>query len=291
MEAPVTKTKSVDTIPLHKKSKSKHHDQLETKQPATATATSDSQQQPQSIDPKSLRLVSPAELAQHSGLAVGSSWTSIDGLVYDITRFSGSHPGGPVIRYAAGRDSTALFESYHPTKSMAIARKLLARPASGCTLVGRLEGAPKPPDSTFLTTVKQRCEAHLKQQGIDRHYKQTLGCIEALLTILTYGIATYYTSVHGSVIAAIVLGVCTARLGFVMHTGNHCAASGKVMVNRFLGHCMDLIGSSNLIWGWEHQVAHHGVSQVLSEQKQVNQATGGSQRIDSISIQIDRYQN
>lgn len=35
--------------------------------------------------------------------------------VYDITSFIKSHPGGDVIGLAMGRDSTALFETYHPT--------------------------------------------------------------------------------------------------------------------------------------------------------------------------------
>ena len=38
-------------------------------------------------------------------------------------------------------------------------------------------------------------------------------------------IATYYTTWHGSMIAAIVLGVITGRLGFLMHNGNHRSTS------------------------------------------------------------------
>jgi len=54
-----------------------------------------------------------------------------------------------------------------------------------------------------------------------------------------------------------VLTTVTARLGFIMHTGNHMGISSTVWLNRLAGYMMDLIGSSHLIWQHEHQVAHH----------------------------------
>ncbi len=43
-----------------------------------------------------------SEVQKHQG-AGKSAWTIVQGHVYDITEFSKSHPGGSVIRLAAGR--------------------------------------------------------------------------------------------------------------------------------------------------------------------------------------------
>ena len=81
-----------------------------------------------------VRLVSVSELAEYCG-GYRPSWTSIYGSVYDITDFIPSHPGGTVIRYAAGRDATCLFESYHSSKQVT---KCLAYLKTRCTYIGEL---------------------------------------------------------------------------------------------------------------------------------------------------------
>lgn len=42
-----------------------------------------------------------------------------------------------------------------------------------------------------------------------------LWCPSALL----YLVCTYFTSMYGSYLAAVFVGILTARLGFIMHTG------------------------------------------------------------------------
>lgn len=41
------------------------------------------------------------------------AWCSIHGVVYDITKFVPSHPGGAVIHTSFGRDATILYETHH----------------------------------------------------------------------------------------------------------------------------------------------------------------------------------
>jgi len=43
-----------------------------------------------------------SEVQKHQG-AGKSAWTIVQGHVYDITEFSKTHPGGAIIRLAAGR--------------------------------------------------------------------------------------------------------------------------------------------------------------------------------------------
>lgn len=54
-----------------------------------------------------------AEVKKHSTRT--DAWTALNNTVYDITPYLEYHPGGiPILMSAAGRDSTALFEKYHP---------------------------------------------------------------------------------------------------------------------------------------------------------------------------------
>ncbi|GAQ91211.1 cytochrome b5 isoform [Klebsormidium nitens] len=68
----------------------------------------------------SVAVVTASELAKHTGPA--SKWLAIDGKVYDVTRFVDSHPGGPIITSALGRDATREFDEFGHS---AYARSLL----------------------------------------------------------------------------------------------------------------------------------------------------------------------
>ena len=52
-------------------------------------------------------VVSAAELAVHNKKE--DCWTSVNGLVYDITEYIPKHPGGDEILLACGTDGTSLF--------------------------------------------------------------------------------------------------------------------------------------------------------------------------------------
>ncbi|MBR9690274.1 cytochrome b5 domain-containing protein [Candidatus Woesearchaeota archaeon] len=53
--------------------------------------------------------ISISELATHNSR--DDCWLSIDGHVYDVTAFIGSHPGGEAILQGCGTDATTLFET------------------------------------------------------------------------------------------------------------------------------------------------------------------------------------
>lgn len=60
------------------------------------------------------RIITLDEVQQHS--TADDAWLVLDGRVYNITMFLRYHPGGQdiLIKRAAGRDATALFNKYHP---------------------------------------------------------------------------------------------------------------------------------------------------------------------------------
>ena len=59
-----------------------------------------------------IKYYSREEVKQHS--YPESCWTIIHNKVYDITNWTTKHPGGNLIRQAAGTECTAIFESSHP---------------------------------------------------------------------------------------------------------------------------------------------------------------------------------
>ena len=74
---------------------------------ATETADSD-----MSMKSTKQPAVTKQELSSHNNPQ--NAWAAIHGRVVDLTDFASRHPGGDVILLAAGRDATALFETYHP---------------------------------------------------------------------------------------------------------------------------------------------------------------------------------
>ncbi|KAL2179156.1 FMN-dependent dehydrogenase-domain-containing protein [Thermothelomyces heterothallicus CBS 202.75] len=108
--------------------------------------------------------ISPSELSSHNTLS--SLWIAIDGLVYDLTEFAPTHPGGlSVLLEHAGKDGT---EAYHAVHSPSLLRSNL--PVSKC--LGRLSSplpasspsrpspAPKPPLSSLISVHDFRQAAH-----------------------------------------------------------------------------------------------------------------------------------
>jgi len=217
--------------------------------------------------------ISLKQIEEHNGSDKKSSWIVLYGQVYDITSFISLHPGGNIIHYATGiADATCLFESYHGTSSMKKCHAFLMKHGK---YLGKLSTEADAKrnytidtndnhyidttlDSTnFFYILRNRVDTYLQKNYGGRHAFQMINQIEAILTLTAYCIATYYKSFECSYFAAICLGVIMARMGFLMHSGNHCAISSNSYWNRFVGLFMDIIGSSHYTWTYEHQIAHH----------------------------------
>jgi len=80
-----------------------------------------------------MKVISQAELAQHK--TPGDLWMSIDGHVYDVSKFAKLHPGGPQIleQYAGADVTTDFYELHRKTVLDKYAR----------LRIGRLEGSPE----------------------------------------------------------------------------------------------------------------------------------------------------
>jgi Cytochrome b5-like Heme/Steroid binding domain len=70
-----------------------------------------------------------ADVAQHA--AASNCWVNLYGVVYDLTSFVGSHPGGSVIVSLCGKDGTATFNGVHGVS-------LLTTKGFSTSIIGRL---------------------------------------------------------------------------------------------------------------------------------------------------------
>jgi len=218
------------------------------------------------------KLVSAAELEANCGIGstTGRAWVAVHGHVFDITEFSKTHPGGQSIRLAAGRDGTCLVESYHPSTSIGRVEAALLGKAEYIGALAHLNGpgkdattpaaalaAYKRPDDAFFVDVRARVDKLINSTS-HRFAYESLGVFEAVATALLYAYAIFQVGYNGSWAWTLALGFLTGRMGFLMHMGNHCGISRSPLINRLVGWFMDLAGSNATIWGYEHQVAHHG---------------------------------
>lgn len=197
-----------------------------------------------------------AEVATHDGRD-GSLWLEIEGEVYDATAFAARHPGGELIRLAAGRHGTTLFEAYHPGPALDRARRVLGKQVPR---VGTLAEADREPygDPAFFDDVRTRVDATLRARGLGYHAGGRALAVEAVVLIAVL-VATWLWRLHtGSYLPAVIAGIAVARLGFAMHSGNHAAVGRRGAGTRALGTIMDFVGGSSLVWRAAHQVAHHG---------------------------------
>jgi fatty acid desaturase/predicted heme/steroid binding protein len=206
--------------------------------------------------PGNLPVITQEELSLHDGRDE-STWTCIDGVVYDVSQWVHNHPGGNnIIRLCAGREATCLFESYHPLKKMGKVRNVLASNKM-IQPVATLQGAPEKSDDTFYVTLSNRVDDELKRLGMHRHSFATRNVIEAFATVAVWALCVYMAYFKASYVFAVFLGIIIARLGFLMHMGNHSASAHSPVINEFVGRLMDFAGSSSLLWSHEHQIAHH----------------------------------
>jgi acyl-lipid (7-3)-desaturase (Delta-4 desaturase) len=188
----------------------------------------------------------------------GVQWTVYRGVAYDLTGFLDAHPAGVwLVRLALGRDSTALFESYHLRPEVAAAR-LRRLPVLEGFPVHAVPPSPRPNDSDLYNTLRSRVREEVFGGGeaSGAHRSGSEGAIAAVLgaAVVAYSL---YAAFPGWASGAL-LGAAGAWIGLtVQHCGNHGAMSTVPWVNAALGACDDLIGGSSLAWQYHHQVSHH----------------------------------
>ncbi|KAM9941304.1 hypothetical protein ACTFIT_007840 [Dictyostelium discoideum] len=206
------------------------------------------------------KLYSWKEISKHNTIENGI-WISIDGLVYDITKFIKHHPGGEqVLILAAGRDVTNLFESYHPMTDLP--SKMLKQYEIG--QVSTMEFPKYVEKSKFYSTLKERVREHFKKSNKDPKF--AFGIIARLIFVYWFLITSYYVSHYAFIenfylncLLAIVYSLSNSLFSLhMMHDACHSAISHNPKVWKWLGATYDLfIGASFFYWCNQHVIGHH----------------------------------
>lgn len=191
----------------------------------------------------------------------------VRGGVYDVTSFASQHPGGvTLLRVAAGRDATALFESYH--LDLDRVQRVLSRLKVGVLAPGT--GASKFPSyskpSPFFLDLKRATRTYLARAG-DRRCGRGPSQVLRVVTLtagvigpMMLALSVSWTGPCLAVLCAALSGVFRALMGLhVLHDASHAALGNVKSLWHVLGaYGNDFInGTSYYCWLHQHIILHH----------------------------------
>lgn len=216
-----------------------------------------------------LRFHTAQEVLSHSKSE--DCWLIIHGKVYDVTSWIPHHPGGTLIYVNAGRDSTQLFDSYHPL----YVRKLLERYCIGVLKQGAVDQGSELVSinyedagrEDFYLTLKKRVENHFRTSKVNPRVHPHM-FLKSVVILATYLLSYYFTFYWGgsfvlSMIAAMAMGFLAAEVGIcIQHDANHGAYSNWRGLGYLMGASLDLVGASSFMWRQQHVVGHHSYTNV-----------------------------
>lgn len=210
------------------------------------------------------RVYSSQEVLSHN--RPEDCWLIIHGRVYDVTSWIPHHPGGPLIYVNAGKDSTQLFDSYHPL----YVRKMLERYCIGEFKQAAVDECPESASISygnagkedFYLTLKKRVESHFRKMKVNPRVHPHM-FLKSFLILATYLLSYYFTfywsgSFVFSMISAVITGFLAAEVGIsIQHDANHGAYSDWQGLGYLMTASLDCVGASSFMWRQQHVVGHH----------------------------------
>lgn len=179
--------------------------------------------------------------------------TVVKGKKYDLRSFENNHPGGAdLLRLAYGNDATELIYSYHsnPEKIM---NKLTKFQVSGYSVESQTQNYFEI-ETKFFKELKYKVNRYFK---LTKKNKRS-GLFFRSLLLLMITVASYFLVLLGFYAISPLFGICLACLGLCMHhDANHGSYSNSAKINHYIGLMGDLIGSSSLVWRYQHCLGHH----------------------------------
>lgn len=198
-------------------------------------------------------------------------WLIIHGKIYDVTSWIPHHPGGALIYVNAGRDSTQLFDSYHPL----YVRKMLERYCIGVLKQGVVEQGSNlfsisyecAEREDFYLTLKKRVEDHFKASKVNPRVHPHM-FVKSAVILATYLLSYYFTyywagSFVFSMLAAMATGFLIAEVGVsIQHDANHGAYANWKGLGYLMSASLDFVGASSFMWRQQHVVGHHSYTNI-----------------------------
>ncbi|KFK37417.1 hypothetical protein AALP_AA4G254400 [Arabis alpina] len=194
------------------------------------------------------RYITNKELKKHN--KPGDLWISIQGKVYDVSKWVKSHPGGEsAILNLAGQDVTDAFIAYHP--------------GTAWNHLKNLHNGYHVSDFHMSEVSRdyRRLAAEFSKRGLFEKKGHvtlyTLTCVLVLLIAVWYGVLVC-TSVFAHLISAVLLGLLWIQSAYVGHDSGHYNVASTKPCNKIIqllsGNC--ITGISIAWWKWTHN-AHH----------------------------------
>ena len=203
-----------------------------------------------------LPTITREQLAQHC--TPEDCWIAIKGLVYDLSAYLPTHPGGDLMLQAAGMDGTHIFITTHP---QAVMTSLLeSQSFSERFCVGKLpqtEESDRKFCDPFHNELQQEVEAYFRRTGLPM---RDLPAMYVKSVLIWCYIITMWTLaiIHQSIWLAMLTGVGCAMNGMcLMHDTNHGGFTRHAWLLRLSNFLGCLTGISTPVWRVNHQMMHH----------------------------------
>ncbi|MGV3556948.1 fatty acid desaturase family protein [Larkinella arboricola] len=133
--------------------------------------------------------------------------------------------------------------------------------------------------SSFFATLRQRVDAHFKEQGLSPHANGPMWIKAGLFLggyLLLYGLILSNQFGPWTMLAlAAGLGALAAFIGFnVSHDALHGAFSSHSWVNKLLGDTFYLLGANPYVWKITHNMVHHTYTNIPGHDEDIEIAPG-----------------
>jgi len=232
----------------------------------------------------------PVTLAQlRSKNTPFSAWASVHGKVIDISDFGKQHPGGDIIFLAAGKDATALVETYHPR---GIPSGILDRLQIGVMKEGEIQDSFYSWHSPFYKVLKKRVIERLESRNLARRGSIEIWVKAILILVGFWGslLKMYFAQTFGIAAAwSILMGLFAHFVGTcIQHDGNHGAFSSNKLLNKVSGATMDMIGASAFTWEIQHMLGHHPYTNVLDTDGERRKENGEEDDAEHFLATVDQ---
>jgi linoleoyl-CoA desaturase len=133
-----------------------------------------------------------------------------------------------------------------------------------------------PPDrlSRDQKSLTEAVRPSLRELFVARRRLHLKAGVIGVLAVSSYWyLVAGHSSVIGKLMATVVLTVAlTATATCVFHDANHASFSTSRLVNRLAGFTGDLLGASSWIWRFKHNNLHHGNTNMVGFDADIDQA-------------------
>ena len=193
----------------------------------------------------------------------------LEGVVYDLQKFSNVHPGGSnILNIFGGKDATIHYYMLHPHNKIRIniIGRYKVRDVSDVRDVSNYDIQDNSGYQGYKlnSSIFNELKENIKK-AVPNQYANYEWWIKAYAIIFTEVYIEYYNYMHGyALYRSIMLGVLMAMIGLcIQHDANHGAVSHNQIINRLWGYTQDWIGGSSLLWKHHHVLLHHAYTNVL----------------------------